>query len=105
MTFPIPREVTHRNGRFKVDPFVSILVPHVASSSDLFLARFISAELANVYGMPLKIRHVERIPKGQRFILIGSTANPLVQQYRQAHGINVSADAPGGADRSLPRSR
>lgn len=95
MTFPIPREVKERNGRFKVDPFVAILVPQVASSSDLFLARFISTELANLYGVPLKIRHVERIPKGQRFILIGSTANPLVQQYRQAHAINASADVPG----------
>jgi len=95
MILPIPREVRMRSGRLKVDESVAILVPEIASDSDLFLASFLSAELANEYGVPLKIHRVAAIPKAQRFILMGSISNPLVRQYRAAHGIKASSDAPG----------
>ncbi|HKT12863.1 MAG TPA: beta-N-acetylhexosaminidase [Terriglobia bacterium] len=95
MIFPLPRKVTKQSGRLKVDPSVLILAPEVASSSDLFLASFISAELADQYGTPLRIRHTAAIPKTQRFILIGDEANPLVQQYRRARGIQFEDGVPG----------
>ena len=95
MILPIPREVRKQNGRLKVDESVAILAPEFASDSDLFLASFLSAELANQYGIPLKIRRVAAIPKAQRFILMGSISNPLVRQYREAHGINAGQNAPG----------
>lgn len=95
MILPIPREVKKRRGRLKLDPYVTILVPEVASSSDLFLASFLSAELADAHGVPLRIQHVATIPKNQRFILMGSVSNPLVRQYRASHGVDASADTPG----------
>src|SRR5579863_7911217 len=95
MIFPLPRKVTKQGGRLKVDASVEILLPELASSSDLFLASFLSAELAGQYGIQIRIRHAAAVPKTQRFILMGDEANPLVQQYCQAHGIRVAGDAPG----------
>ena len=95
MIFPLPRKALKQSGRLKVDASVEILVPELASSSDLFLASFLSAELADQHGIPLRIRHVNALPKAQHFILMGDEANPLVQQYRKTHGIDIASDNPG----------
>ena len=95
MIFPTPREVTRRNGRLKVDESVVILLPELASSSDLFLASFLSAELANQHGIALRTHRTASIPKTQRFILMGDTSNPLAQQYRKTHGIHAARGASG----------
>lgn len=95
MIFPLPRKMTKQSGRLKVDASVEILLPELASSSDLFLASFLSAELAGRYGIPLRISRVAAVPKTQRFFLMGDEANPLVQQYRKAHGIHDASDGPG----------
>jgi hypothetical protein len=95
MIFPVPQEVTKRSGRLKVDASVEILVPEAASSSDLFLASFLSAELANQHGIPVRVRHSAVLPKMQRFILMGDESNPLVRQYREGHGIHTGSSAPG----------
>jgi Glycosyl hydrolase family 20, domain 2/Glycosyl hydrolase family 20, catalytic domain len=94
MIFPVPREVTERSRRLKVDESVVILAPELASSSDLFLASFLSAELASQYGIPLRVRRTAAIPKAQRFILMGDVSNPLVRQYGEAHGIHAASGAP-----------
>jgi Glycosyl hydrolase family 20, domain 2/Glycosyl hydrolase family 20, catalytic domain len=96
MVFPVPREVTKQSGRLKVDASVDILVPELASSSDLFLASFLTAELAGHYGIPLRVRRTATIPKDQRFILMGDVSNPLVRQYQEARDIH----AAGGAQQS-----
>jgi Glycosyl hydrolase family 20, domain 2/Glycosyl hydrolase family 20, catalytic domain len=95
MILPVPREVNKRSGRLKVDASVVILVPELASSSDLFLASFLSAELADQHGIPVRVRHVAAIPKAQRFILMGDASNPLVRQYRAAHAIRSGNGTPG----------
>ncbi|HET9180430.1 MAG TPA: beta-N-acetylhexosaminidase [Terriglobia bacterium] len=87
MIFPVPREVTRQDGRLKVDGSTVILVPELASSSDLFLASFLSAEMANHYGLPLRVRRATAIPKAERFFLLGDASNPLVRQYRETRGI------------------
>jgi Glycosyl hydrolase family 20, catalytic domain/Glycosyl hydrolase family 20, domain 2 len=94
MIFPVPREVTRRSGRLEVDESLVILVPELASDSDLFLASFLSAELASQYGIPLIVRHAATIPKAQPFILMGDASNPLVRQYRETHGIHTSNGNP-----------
>ena len=69
MILPVAREVAKRDGRLKVDESVVILVPELASSSDLFLASFLSGEMATRYGMPLRVRRtripVRRWPSGR----------------------------------------
>lgn len=87
MIFPVPREVSRRSGRLKVDESVAILVPELASDSDLFLASHLSAELANNYGVPVRVSRTVKIPKAQRFFLLGSASNPLVSQYREAQSL------------------
>lgn len=91
MIFPVPREVTKHDGRLKVDESVVILVPELASTSDLFLASFLSAEMASQYGMALRIRRTSTIPKAERFFLMGDASNPLVRQYREARGLHASS--------------
>ena len=54
MFFPTPRQVNKRSGRLQLDANVEILVPELASDSDLFLASFLSADLADQYGIPLE---------------------------------------------------
>ena len=95
MVFPLPRKVTKQSGRLKVNASVEILLPELASSSDLFLASFLSAEMAARYGIPLRVRRTAAVPKTQRFFLMGDEANPLVQQYRKAQGIDIAGDSPG----------
>jgi hypothetical protein len=91
MIFPVPREVTRQNGRLKVDESVVILAPELASGSDLFLASFLSAEMANQYGTPLRIRRTNAIPKAERFFLMGDASNRLVRRYREARGLQASS--------------
>src|SRR5574337_1966880 len=93
MVFPVPREATKRSGRLKVDESVTILLPELASNSDLFLSSFLSAELANVYGIPLRVRRTAAIPKGEPFFLMGGASNPLVRQYCEARSIQASSGA------------
>ena len=94
MFFPTPRQVNKRSGRLQLDANVEILVPELASDSDLFLASFLSADLADQYGIPLKIRRAAAIPKTRRYILMGDASNPLVREYREAHGIRALSEAP-----------
>ncbi len=95
MIFPIPREVSRQNGRLKVDESLVILAPELATDSDLFLASFLSAELASRYGIALRIRHAASLAKTQRFILMGDTSNPLLRQYREAGDTRSASGAPG----------
>ncbi|HEX5412742.1 MAG TPA: beta-N-acetylhexosaminidase [Terriglobia bacterium] len=93
MIFPVPREVTKQNGRLTVDESAVILVPELASSSDLFLASFLSAEMASQYGMPLRVRRTNAIPKAEQFFLMGDASNPLVRRYQETRGIQASDGA------------
>lgn len=93
MILPVAREVAKRDGRLKVDESVVILVPELASSSDLFLASFLSGEMATRYGMPLRVRRTSSIPKDERFFLMGDASNPLVRRYRETRGIQASDGA------------
>jgi hypothetical protein len=89
--FPAPREFQASGATFALDSSVAILVPATASNHDLFLARFLTAELSDRHQVALPTRRVDAIPMTGRFILMGSMENPLVREYCVRLGINSSA--------------
>jgi hypothetical protein len=89
--FPTPHEIETLEGRFKLGPHARILVPSAASGEDLFLARFLAAELSQRYGVPLRTARVESLPARSPFILMRSLKNPLVAAHAAKHGLKTTA--------------
>ncbi len=87
---PFPRQMEIRGVELRLDESVPILLSDLPSAEDLFLARFLAAELSDRYGLALRTRGVASLPVGGPFILMGSMANPLVQQYCRKHGWVIS---------------
>ena len=86
VVFPTPRQMEIRAEKLMLDESVPILLSERPSAEDLFLARFITAELSDRYGLALHTKKVTGLPDRGPFILIGSMTNPLVQQYSRKHG-------------------
>jgi hexosaminidase len=71
--------------RLQLDGRMLILLPSQPSPDDRFLARFLTAELSDRYGVALGMETVRSLPANGSFILLGSAANPLVGQYLASH--------------------
>jgi hypothetical protein len=93
--FPIPQKLDFSGPGFEIAESVVILVPQARPQADLRLARVLSAELSDRYGLAIRIEGAASLPAGRRFILMGSIANPLVRQYAATHSAAVSASQPG----------
>jgi hypothetical protein len=83
------------NTRFPLDSQIVVVLPPQASESDLFLARFLVAELADRYGLALKTERLATLPTDRRAILMGSIANPLVKEYCLRRQVDVTDKQPG----------
>jgi len=92
---PIPRELSEHSGSFILGEDVRILVPSEASDHDLFLARFLTAELVDKFALAVHVEAVSHLPSNGRHILIGTTTNPLVQEAIAQRGLSITADSPG----------
>jgi len=55
MIFPLPQEMEVLENHFELDEKTMVLIPEEASESDLFLARFLIAELSDKYGLALNL--------------------------------------------------
>jgi hexosaminidase len=86
----MPRQIEIRGEGLRLDESVPILLPERPSPEDLFLARFLSAELSDRYALALRTRRVAFLPAHGPFILIGSGTNPLVQRYLRENHSAVS---------------
>lgn len=93
--YPTPREITATESWFVLDNQVSIAVPAAASPEDLFLARFLTDELADRFALHLKTERIPRLAAGRRSILMGSISNPLIRDYCARNHIELSAQNPG----------
>ena len=49
------------------------------------MARFLTAELSDRYGLALSTRKAASLPERGPFILMGSISNPLVREYCRRH--------------------
>ncbi|MCC6362799.1 MAG: beta-N-acetylhexosaminidase [Bryobacterales bacterium] len=93
--FPEPREMSASGSAFPVTGDVPILVPANSSEADLRLARLLAAEFSGSHGIAITRESVSRLPQGRRFILMGSSANPLVKAWLAAHRLAVNPSNPG----------
>ena len=80
VVWPEPQEMELGGDGFAIDEGVLLVVPEHASERDLFLARFLSAELADRFRVALPVKRLADIPKGARAIVMGDASNPLVQE-------------------------
>jgi hypothetical protein len=87
--FPIPTELQYNEGLFMFDKEVYILIPEKESSSDDFLAKLLSGELADKYEQPISIKRKSSIPGNEKFILIGDITNSLVKDYCDKKGLST----------------
>ncbi|MGD0579666.1 MAG: amidohydrolase family protein, partial [Bryobacteraceae bacterium] len=83
--FPKPRSSEILAEKLKLGERVLILLPTQPTSGDLSLARLLTAELSDRYGIALHTKRMPALPAGGSFILMGTTANPLVKQYLARH--------------------
>ena len=93
--FPKPHEMTELPGHFLLNEETAIILPSAASGNDLHLSRFLIDELSDRYGIQPSVRHENRLPENDRFILMGAMSNPLVQEFCRRHRPDVSAQNPG----------
>jgi hypothetical protein len=93
--FPVPRQITYSGKAFVLDEQVMIAVPDQPSSEDLFLARMLTDELGDRFGLHLKTERVSNLDGGRRTIVMGAVRNPLVRGYCRTHAISISAEDPG----------
>src|SRR4051812_41235837 len=88
LIFPVPREITNSGNAFVLDEQVTIAVPDEPSSEDLFLARMLTDELGDRFGLHLKTERVRNVDGGRRTIVMGAVKNPLIAAYCGTHGIS-----------------
>ena len=94
--FPVPQQIEPVPGAiFRLDESCPVLVPERPSAQDLFLARFLIAEVSDRFGLGLQIRQATEIPAGGRAIAIGAADNPLIEAWRAERGTDLSPDSPG----------
>jgi len=79
--FPVPKEVIISGGNFYPDETTKILLSAETSEHDLFLARLLIAELSDHYLLPVSIDRRTGIPSDEKYILMGSTSNDLINKY------------------------
>ena len=90
LVFPAPRHIEIRAEELKLDGSVPILLAQRPSADDLFLARFLMAELSDRYGLALRAQEAASLPERGPFLLMGSISNPLVREYCRRHGLQTS---------------
>lgn len=93
--FPRPHEMAESTGRFLLNGESTIVLPGAASVNDQRLARFLVEELSDRYGIQPRVQNENSLPKGDRFIVLGSISNPLVREFCRQHRPDITATNPG----------
>jgi hypothetical protein len=95
LIFPIPQEMQVIQDVFTLDESVTIIIPENASEKDLKLAHLLVGELSAKYSLALKIETLSAIPKNRKVIVMGTIANPLIQNYCLENNLEISQKSPG----------
>ena len=77
--FPQPQEMTAGQGAFALDGKAVIALPANASPADRQLAAFLSAELADRWGLGLRTVPLTAVKPGERAIVMGAVSNATVR--------------------------
>jgi len=91
--FPIPQKMSISTNVFMPSEQTFIAVPKTPSEHDIFLARFLCAELSDRYGFTINTRKISRLPPDSRAILMGSMKNPLIRAACKQRQIDVNSIA------------
>ncbi len=95
LLFPKPREMKVEEGHFVLENGIHLLLPAGSSPADRQLSRFLTAELSDWHDIAPRTQQVSQLPTYGRFILMGSAANPLVQQHCGRLQLTVNEKTPG----------
>ncbi|TSA23028.1 hypothetical protein D4R75_04190 [bacterium] len=85
--FPIPLEIQVRTGTFTADKSAFVAIHDRGSDTERSLARLLSQEFVDRYRHPINIIRKSRISRDDKFILLGTTADPLVRSYCEQQGL------------------
>lgn len=77
--FPAPMEMAVKQGRFWVDEKTVLVLGSKSTKEETFLSGLLRNELADQYQYAINTLTSDKLP--EKYILIGSLANPLVNQY------------------------
>ena len=77
--FPTPFSVSLRDGRFQLGDDVAIVTSPDASANELSVAKALRDELADWFGLVLKIRSGSAVPAAKRVIVIGTSGRALIR--------------------------
>ena len=84
--FPTPVSVSMRDGRFRITDDVVIVVPSQGASDELSVAKALRDDLADWFGIAVRISTESALRPGSRAIVIGAAEHPLVRAaLAQAH--------------------
>jgi hypothetical protein len=78
--FPRPQEISASGSDFALDERVRLVVPAEPSPLDLSLAHFLRDEINDRFGIVVRIEPTTTAGPDARVIVMGSQANPLVQE-------------------------
>lgn len=93
--FPLPQQMQLSGQSFVFDSSVQIAVPTDATAEDLLLARELTAELSDRYGVAVPTTRMARLPANAKVIVMGNATNPLVRALLTERGQAVDARQPG----------
>jgi hypothetical protein len=89
LVFPVPQSMQLKDGRFSIDSSAYILLSKPENKRDEFLAKLFQNELVDQYAEAVKIS-AKPIPVGKnKFIVIGTIANPSVRNFCERDGLLV----------------
>lgn len=95
LIFPEPREIRSLDEALALNGRAAILVPEKPSAADLSLARLLTSELSDRYGLAIKTTKAAALPPSGPVIVMGTTANPLVKAYCARQNIEITDRNPG----------
>ncbi len=95
LIFPIPSDILVKEGKFNIDKKTFLILPANPRRNDEFLSKLLLNEITDKYELPVSITRKLQFPTNEKFILIGSLANPLVKTYCEKNGLLSSLKSLG----------
>jgi hypothetical protein len=95
LIFPLPLELQVGAGKFEVDQYTFIMIQEEPIEADVILSRMLSVEFADKYRQPIKLSKRSQIGVNDKYILIGTLANPLVRVFCTRPGLLPAMKALG----------
>ena len=95
LIFPHPEKMEILKGAFSLDEQTVIMLPENPSQNDVFLARFLAADLTDHYQLAVKTVNSSQVDEKRKAILMGTISNPLIESLCSQHGLTVSEQPSG----------